>query len=275
MTMPIVYGDALPNFESGAYMDQNMQYQRDAQLPDGRIRGIINEQDRPFFMWKANNPLTIWEAYRMLGDKKNIPAVGATTLGKEFVNEGAKSAENAEGVSYFGTETSDAVGHYVIYEVGSGVYDFTVSKMPEVAFPEPMNDGPNLAGIARISASSMHILSEKEPGFEAFKSNDGNPATSWRANASEDQWLEVAWAKPRTFHAVRIDEAGEKITSYEVQAWMDGSWKTVAAGKTCGVGKTHTFGPVTSAGCRLLFTGANGAPEISEFVIRNRLPDDS
>jgi len=70
VTVAAMYGDALPNFESGAYMDQYLQYTRDAQLPDGKMRAVINEEDRPFLMWKANNPLTVWETYRMLGDKK-------------------------------------------------------------------------------------------------------------------------------------------------------------------------------------------------------------
>ncbi|WPR70123.1 family 78 glycoside hydrolase catalytic domain [Flavobacterium sp. NG2] len=70
VTVAAMYGDALPNFESGAYMDQYLQYTRDSQFPDGQIRGVINENDRPFLMWKANSPLTVWETYRMLGDKK-------------------------------------------------------------------------------------------------------------------------------------------------------------------------------------------------------------
>ena len=70
VTVAAMYGDALPNFESGAYMDQYLQFTRDAQFADGRTRAVINEEDRPFLMWKANNPLTVWESYRMLGDKK-------------------------------------------------------------------------------------------------------------------------------------------------------------------------------------------------------------
>ena len=70
VTVAAMYGDALPNFESGAYMDQYLQFTRDAQFSDGRTRAVINEEDRPFLMWKANNPLTVWETYRMLGDKK-------------------------------------------------------------------------------------------------------------------------------------------------------------------------------------------------------------
>lgn len=52
VTVAAMYGDALPNFESGAYMEQYSQYMRDAQFADGRIRGIINEEDRSFLMWK-------------------------------------------------------------------------------------------------------------------------------------------------------------------------------------------------------------------------------
>jgi alpha-L-rhamnosidase len=70
VTVAAMYGDALPNFESGAYMDQYLQYTRDAQFADGQTRAVLNEEDRPFLMWKANNPLTVWETYRMLGDKK-------------------------------------------------------------------------------------------------------------------------------------------------------------------------------------------------------------
>ncbi|MFS4482737.1 family 78 glycoside hydrolase catalytic domain [Hyunsoonleella sp. 2307UL5-6] len=70
VTVAAMYGDALPNFESGAYMDQYTQYMRDAQFPDGQTRAVLNEEDRPFLMWKANSPITFWETYRMLGDKK-------------------------------------------------------------------------------------------------------------------------------------------------------------------------------------------------------------
>lgn len=196
--------------------------------------------------------------------KVYIPAAG-----RKHVKEGGKPAEDVNGVRFLGTEASDAVGNHVIYQVGSGVYDFTVLKLPEETFPEPMNNSPNLAKIARISASSMHVASEKEPGFEAFKTNDGDPATSWRAGAIKGQWLEATWPKPRTFDEVRIDEVGGNITSHEVQAWKDGTWKTLARGETCGSAKKHSFAPVTSTKCRILFTGASSAPAISEWRIRN------
>ncbi|MBK1828845.1 discoidin domain-containing protein, partial [Haloferula rosea] len=108
---------------------------------------------------------------------------------------------------------------------------------------------------------------EKIPGFEAFKANDEDPATSWRAASADDQWLEAAWVKPRTFRAVTISEVGNHITNYRLQIWKDNSWQDLLTGDTCGPERHHSFDPVTTSKCRLLLSRASKAPEISEFVI--------
>ncbi|MCM2374177.1 family 78 glycoside hydrolase catalytic domain [Aporhodopirellula aestuarii] len=554
VTVAAIYGDALPNFESGAYMDQYTQFMRDAQFPDGRIRAVINEQDRPFLMWKANSPITIWATYQMLGDKKilednyasmeqwmtwlfensnyatggaliigehgerQFPGLGdwctpkgnfwdssnspeaahfnnclyafmldravkiATALGKnvdaetysdrlnvqrrathtlsydsetgdygngqqvnqafaliagvppeserqkvydrlvdevlyEFpyydcgssgqalytryfteygermdlvyellcdeahpsygyfiaqdetvwperwsslgdsrihtcytgiggyfikgfggirpdperpgmrhflikptpvgdltfaktkflsgygritvnwtrtkssanycieipvncsakvyipavskahVREGDILAEQAEGVLFCGEELSDAVGNYVIYEVGSGTYEFSVSAVPDTTYPEPIERPANLATIARMSASSMHVESEKLPFHEAFKSNDENPETAWEAASDHPQWLEADWIKPQTFNRVQINEVGNHITNYRVQAWKEDQWHDLASGDSCGNGKQHVFEPVTTSRLRLQIESCSGPPEISELKI--------
>lgn len=554
VTVAAMYGDALPNFESGAYMDQYTQYMRDAQFPDGRNRAVINEEDRPFLMWKANSPITVWETYRMLGDKKilrdnydsiekwmtwlvehsnfqqggaliigaqgerefpglgdwctpkgnfwdssNSPeaahfnnclyaymlqcaseistALGKTedaqryakrlkvqqnathqlyydpetgnygngqqvnqafaliagvtpdsehkkvyeklvdetlyafpyydtgssgqalytryftehgermdliyelltdrghpsygyfldqgetvwperwsslggsrihtcytgigsyfvkgfggirsdsespgmrdfiikpapvgelqfantefesmygnivvhwergsdsaryhveipvncsakiylpATGKQVVNESDVPAESSEGVEYVGTEKSDAVGNYVIYRLASGVYDFQVSQVPETAYPDPLHEGSNLSRIGRMTGSSMKIASEKIPGFEAFKANDNDVETCWRANAANDQWLEVAWLKPQEFKQVVIKEIGDHIASYRIQYWTGSQWAELASGSTCGVNKTETFKPVQSTKCRLMIDKASSPASIAEFEV--------
>jgi alpha-L-rhamnosidase len=186
---------------------------------------------------------------------------------KDEVKEGGQRAAEVEGIQYLGTEASDAVGRYQIHEVGSGVYDFEVAKLPATSFPEPLFQGQNLSRIARMSASSMHIETEKIPGFEAFKSNDEDPDTSWKAKQAGEQWLEAAWITPQEFDGVRIDEEGDRITNYRVQAWKDRGWVTLASGEGCGAGREHRFEPVRSTKCRLLLTSTKGAPEIVEFVI--------
>ena len=98
--------------------------------------------------------------------KVYIPAESAAV-----VKEGQIVASNVEGIKYIGIEKSDAVGQYVIYEVTSGVYDFTTEALPKTAYPAPMYKGENLALNARASSSSMFYKDHQNPGFEAFRAN--------------------------------------------------------------------------------------------------------
>ncbi|WP_282035754.1 family 78 glycoside hydrolase catalytic domain [Saccharicrinis aurantiacus] len=554
VTVAAMYGDALPNFESGAYMDQYTQYMRDAQARDGGIRGVINEEDRLFLMWKANNPITVWETYRMLGDKKilednydsmqkwmtwlyehsNYETGGALKIGKQgsrefpglgdwctprgnfwtssnspeaahfnncvyaymlknavgiasalgktedaklyadrlkvqqeathriaynpetglyvdglqvdqafalisgvtpndevtkvydnlvdnvlykfpyydtgssgqalytryftecgermdlvyellkdsrhpsygyfirqgktvwperwsaignsqihtcytgiggyfikgfggirpdtadlgmrnfiikpaivgdlnyvntefqsmygnivvnwlksdnkasvnievpvnstakvyipalekkYITEGGVLAEEAKGITYIGSEKSDAVGNYIVFHVESGVYHFEVNQLPNTLYPSPLEKVDNLSKIARMSASSMFIEDEKLPGFEAFKANDGNTETAWQANESSKEWLEASWHTPQTISETIISEKGANISSYQLQYWDGETWKNIVTGDSCGAHKQHVFKPVTTTKCRLYFTQATNNVFISEFEI--------
>jgi len=554
VTVAAMYGDALPNFESGAYMDQYLQYTRDAQFPDGQIRGVLNEEDRPFLMWKANSPITVWETYSMLGDKKvlednyesmqkwmtwmhnasnyvsggalkigkrgkrempglgdwctprgnfwdssNSPdaahfnncayafmlecsmkmakALGKTddeimyanrlkvqqkatheqsyntdtgkyldgkqvnqafallagvtpkeerekataqlvdnvlykfpyydtgssgqalytryflesgermdliyellqdkhhpsygyfleqghttwperwsaignsqihtcytgiggyfikgfggirsnpenygmqnmiikpapvgdlayanteyesmygnvvvnwkkegqgasfhieipintiakiyipALAKDDVKEGNVLAETSEGITYVGTEKSDAIGNYVIYNVTSGVYNFKVDELPVTQFPEPLEDLKNLSKLGRMNASSMFIKSDKFPEFEAFRANDEDESTRWLATETKNQYVEVEWVKPQTFNQIIVDEYENNITSYKLQYWENGEWKDIVVGSNCGENKTHQFNTIQSTKCRLFIVDATQAPSIRELKI--------
>ena len=192
-----------------------------------------------------------------------IPATYA-----DVVSESGVLAAKSEGVAYLGTEAHKAVGNYVLYELASGQYDFTVEEMPDTSFPDPISTVENLATIGRMSASSMFIETEKLPGFEAFKANDANPETSWQAASAEDQWLEVVWLKPQIFSQVVIDELGENISSHKVQYWKEGEWIDIAKGTDCGLDKRYSFASVTSTKCRLLIPNAEFPALISEVEIR-------
>lgn len=556
VTVAAMYGDALPNFESGAYMNQYTQYMRDAQYSDGRIRAVINEQDRPFLMWKANSPITVWETYRMLGDKKilvdnyssmkhwmqwlyenseygtggalkigrrgkrefpglgdwctpkgnfwdssnspdaahfnncvyaymldcavnmalalgetedakvyadrlevqrkashlqyynpsegkygngqqvnqafaliagitppaeknkvynqlidemlyNFPyydagssgqalytryfieegermdliyellrdthhpgygyfveegktvwperwsAVGNSQIhtcytgiggyfikgfggirpgnegygmqnfiikpsivgdltnantsyesmygnivvnwsrkedvasyhieipvnstakvylpapGIKNVSEGDAPPEKAKGVTYIGTEKSDAVGNYVIFKVQSGIYNFRVNLLPVTHYPKPEYQGNNLARIGRMNASSMHIVNEKNPGFEAFRANDDNLNTSWKSGGLNREWLEVEWIRPQTFNKVIIDNQGDNLNTLIIRAWESNKWKDmpVKADKLPGTGHEYTFNMVSTTKCRILFEEAKDTIEIAELKV--------
>ncbi len=194
--------------------------------------------------------------------KVYIPATSA-----DAVKEGNVLASAAEGVSYLGTEQSDAVGQYIIFQVASGVYDFTSSELPQVSYPAPLYKGDNLSLIARASASSMYYKDHQNPGFEAFRANDGDANRQWIAREANNQWLEMEWIEPQTFNKAIIREEGDRITSHKIQYLKDDKWIDIASGTTCGTRKEHRFDPVTAKNCRLYIGAAKDKAMISGFEI--------
>jgi alpha-L-rhamnosidase len=185
----------------------------------------------------------------------------------EGIHEGGALAEKAEDIAYIGTEKNKAVGNYVIFNLPSGVYDFKVDELPVTQFPEPLNDLKNLAKLGRINASSMFIQTEKLPVFEAFRVNDDDIETRWLATETENQYLEVEWVKTQTFNQVIIDEYENNISSYELQYWENGAWKTIEKGTTCGSNKTHQFNAIVTSKFRVFIMDAKRAPSIKELKI--------
>lgn len=191
-----------------------------------------------------------------------IPAVD-----KKHVKEGKTLAENAKGITYIGNKQSDAVGNYIIYQIGAGKYHFKVDKLPKTDFPNPIYKGDNLSLVGRMSASSMHIETEKLPGFEAFKANDENLETAWKADGSNNEWIEVTWVKPQTFDKVLIKEASNHIQNHKIQYWDGNAWLDIVKGTSCGNDKVYTFKAITASKCRLYVEEAANSPIISEFQI--------
>ncbi|XCF05466.1 family 78 glycoside hydrolase catalytic domain [Tamlana crocina] len=190
---------------------------------------------------------------------------------KEDVLEGGTIAEKSKGIKYMGTEKSNAVGNYAIFEVESGVYDFKVTELPKVIYPDPLNKPDNLALIGRMNASSMTIDSEKLPLFEAFRANDESLETYWKSASTTNEWLEVEWFKPQTFNKIVVSENGLNITNYQLQFWDGSQWKGITNGTLCGANKVHEFDEVTSNKCRLFINQAKTKVGISEIQVFNTI----
>lgn len=185
----------------------------------------------------------------------------------DAVKEGETLASEAPGVDYIGTEKSDAVGQYIIYQVGAGIYEFTSSDLPQVTYPAPKFNGTNMARIARATASSMTMKEVQNPGQEAFRANDGDLETIWMAGESNNQWLEIEWMQPQTMNKVVIREKGDAITKHKIQILSGDEWIDVAKGSTCGSQKEYTFKPVTAQRCRFFIETSKVAPAVAEFEI--------
>lgn len=82
-------------------------------------------------------------------------------------------------------------------------------------------------------------------------------------------WLEVDLAKEESVSRIRVEEYvffGSSFSHFEVQAYVNGQWKTLASDTKMGKWE-KTIDPVHARKFRLLVYGANGMPGISEFQL--------
>ncbi len=99
---------------------------------------------------------------------------------------------------------------------------------------------------------------------------DGDSTTRWgAAPGARSGWLEIDLGRPQAVSRAVVDEAGwDRVRQYEIQAWVNGGWQTVAAGKTLGPNKQIRFKqPVTAQRFRLNILKAVDVPTIVEFEL--------
>ena len=70
--------------------------------------------------------------------------------------------------------------------------------------------------------------SSEGTGMEASKASDGDPATRWSSDASDDQWITLDFLRPRTFDRVKLTWETAYGDQYQIQVSNDGvQWTTV------------------------------------------------
>ncbi len=100
---------------------------------------------------------------------------------------------------------------------------------------------------------------------------DGDPATFWSSPAdSRSSSLEIKLVKPMTFdHALTMEWLvdGQLIQRYEIQAWVNGAWKTLVSDEAIGHEKIDHFPSVTAQRVRLNILSSAGQARIREFQL--------
>ena len=126
--------------------------------------------------------------------------------------------------------------------------------------------------------------------FNGAQLTDGDIESYWcPKDGTTTPTAEIKLAAPATFDVVRLREQirlGQRVSSFKVEAWVDGAWKTIVEPGKPGEretrfdgirgGKGHTIGnqvlrwlpaPVTTDRVRLSITSAKACPCISEFSL--------
>ncbi|MCC6123757.1 MAG: alpha-L-fucosidase [Pirellulales bacterium] len=99
---------------------------------------------------------------------------------------------------------------------------------------------------------------------------DDDHETRWATDGGTHQaWLEVDLGEPKTIASALIAEAdfGPRVRKFELQAKVDGQWKTVFTGKTLGEECRVKFEPVAAQVFRLNVLEATEGPTIEEFQL--------
>ncbi|MBM3442735.1 MAG: alpha-L-fucosidase [Bacteroidetes bacterium] len=125
----------------------------------------------------------------------------------------------------------------------------------------------NLASEATVKAS--HTRGQSPELFGVSRLTDGDRLTYW----STDDHVQLPaltfhWQQQHELRYLKIREhlpLGQRVGSFEVDAWQDGDWKSIAKGSSIGACRILRFEKaVRTTGIRIRITDAPVCPAISE-----------
>ena len=128
----------------------------------------------------------------------------------------------------------------------------------------------NLVTKSKASASNVRGNSKQ---FDATNVIDNNKETYWATDdAVINASLMVDFSKPTTFNRFLVQEyirLGQRVKSFTVEAFVDGSWKEITKGTTIGYKRILRFPTIKATKIRLNITDSKACPLISNIEIYN------
>jgi alpha-L-fucosidase len=130
----------------------------------------------------------------------------------------------------------------------------------------------NLAAGARVTGPTRGGDSRYSPEHLT----DGNIESYWATDdGAATPTAEIYLNPPVSFDVIRLREQirlGQRVDAFVIDAWLDGAWKEIHAGRTIGNQvMVRLADPVTTNRLRLRITESAATPCISEFSLY-RLP---
>jgi Alpha-L-fucosidase len=128
--------------------------------------------------------------------------------------------------------------------------------------------GKNRALNAAATASNVR---GNAAAFTAKNVTDANKDTYWTTDDSVTTgWLEIDMGKVQTIKYVMLQEyisLGQRVKAFDVEAWTDGAWHTVASATTIGYKRILKITPVKTGRLRIHITASKACPVISNVAV--------
>ena len=128
----------------------------------------------------------------------------------------------------------------------------------------------NLATKSKLTVSNVRGNSIQ---YDAASTIDGHKETYWATEDSiKTPWFVIDFMRPTKFNRFLVQEyirLGQRVQSFSIEAWVDGSWKELAKATTIGYKRVLRFPTTTSTKLRFNITAAKACPLISNIGVYN------
>lgn len=133
----------------------------------------------------------------------------------------------------------------------------------------------NLATGAVVTATSQY---KHHPNFAPSHVADGKDTTFWAAadNTGKPE-IELTLPTASAFDRILLQEPiwlGQRISAFEVDAMVNGTWNTIARGTTIGYKRLLRIPPTTSEKIRIRILASNNIPALSEIGLYKASPEE-
>lgn len=125
-----------------------------------------------------------------------------------------------------------------------------------------------------LAAGAKTRASNTRYGRKIFASSavtDGNPGTYWAADDKvKKATLEILFDKEKTFNVIELREfipLGQRVEECNVEAWVEGGWKTIGNATTIGYKRLIPVALTTASKIKINILSALACPTLSQISV--------
>lgn len=125
---------------------------------------------------------------------------------------------------------------------------------------------------ADVAAAEASRVRGGDPAYAADQVLDGDQSTYWAPDdEARSGHVVLSFDEEKTFNVIRLQEPitlGQRVASYRVEAWQEGTWTPVSEGTTIGYQKLDRLAePVTTERLRVVIEDALACPLLAEVGV--------